>query len=142
MIQLGIINNKTYIITQLINFHSTSLYSSSWDKTIRCFDIETGQEIVGENFLKKQKFLNLSSSSSGKVFKNMLLPIVKYPMMILVYVQVLISMVSLLFGIPKLVLLNRIFIIYMNRALLVVNLICPMIELSPHHLIKQQNFSI
>jgi hypothetical protein len=41
----GIINNKTYITNQLINFYS-SLYSSSWDKTVRCFDIETGQEIV------------------------------------------------------------------------------------------------
>jgi hypothetical protein len=46
MIQLGIINNKTYITNQLINFHS-SLYSTSWDKTVRCFDIETGREIVG-----------------------------------------------------------------------------------------------
>jgi conjugal transfer/entry exclusion protein len=45
MMLLGIINNKNYIINQLINFFS-SLYSSSWDKTIRCFDIETGQEIV------------------------------------------------------------------------------------------------
>ena len=30
---------------QLINFYF-SLYSCSWDKTVRCFDVETGKEIV------------------------------------------------------------------------------------------------
>ncbi len=36
---------------QTINQFYSSLYSCSWDKTVRCFDIETGKEIVNELFI-------------------------------------------------------------------------------------------
>jgi hypothetical protein len=42
--QLGRYIIKLYN-NQLINFYS-SFYSCSWDKTVRCFDVETGKEIV------------------------------------------------------------------------------------------------
>lgn len=74
---------------QLIINLSFSLYSCSWDKTVRCFDIESGKEIVYRNPLFLL-YLNNFFYISGKEFMIILLQIVKYHMMTNHYVRVLI----------------------------------------------------
>lgn len=55
--QLGRDNSIVWKISILYLWMS-SLYSCSWDKTVRCFDTETGQEIVISFARKKNQFFS------------------------------------------------------------------------------------
>lgn len=50
-----------FSIIRWLNELSSSLYSCSWDKTVRCFDVETGKEIVNQD-LRRLSLANCSSS--------------------------------------------------------------------------------